>query len=64
MKIKTKDQKGLFSYIAKMFDDFGVEINSAKIQSLRGKANDLLLISKNGHFCCNQDEILEHLTQQ
>ena len=38
MKINTKDQKGLFSYIAKMFDDYGVEINSAKIQSLRGKA--------------------------
>ena len=64
MKIKTKDQKGLFSYIAKMFDDFGVEINSAKIQSLKGKANDLLLISKNGQFCTNQDEIIEQLTEQ
>ena len=63
MKIKAKDQKGLFSYIAKMFDDFGVEINSAKIQSLRGKANDLLLISKNGHFCNNQDEIINLITE-
>jgi len=64
MKINTKDQKGLFSYIAKTFDDFGVEINSAKIQSLRGKANDLILISRNGHFCSNKDKILELLTKQ
>jgi len=64
MKIKTKDQKGLFSYIAKMFDDFGVEINSAKIQSLRGKANDLFLISKNGHFCQNKEEIIDKLVEQ
>lgn len=64
MKINTKDQKGLFSYIAKMFDDFGVEINSAKIQSLKGKAKDLFLISKNGHFCSNKDEIIEELTEQ
>ena len=64
MKIKTTDQKGLFSYIAKKFDDFGVEINSAKIQSLKGKANDLFLISKNGHFCDNQEKILNELIEQ
>ena len=63
MKIETKDQKGLFSYIAKVFDDFGIEINSAKIQSLNGKANDMILISKNGKFCKNKDKIIEILTQ-
>lgn len=64
MKIVTKDQKGLFSYIAKMFDEYGVEINSAKIQSLKGKANDLFLISKNGHFCNKQDDIIKKLTEE
>ena len=63
MKIQTKDQKGLFSYIAKVFDDFDIEINSAKIQSIRGKANDMILISKNGNFCVNQDQIIDILTQ-
>ena len=62
MKIETKDQKGLFSYIAKAFDDFDIEIHSAKIQSNRGKANDMLLISKNGNFCKNKEEIVEILT--
>ncbi len=62
LKINTKDQKGLFSYIAKVFDDFNIEINSAKIQSNKGRANDMLLISKNGNFCANKDEIIEILT--
>ena len=64
MKIETKDQKGLFSYIAKTFDDFDIEINSAKIQSHRGKANDMFLIEKNGKFCNNKDQIIELLTQE
>ncbi len=63
LKIETKDQKGLFSYIAKVFDDFDIEINSAKIQSNKGKATDMLLIAKNGHFCTNKDKIIEILTQ-
>jgi [protein-PII] uridylyltransferase len=61
-KISTNDQKGLFSYIAKVFDDFGIEINTAKIQSNKGKANDMLLISKNGNFCMNEEKIVEMLT--
>ncbi len=63
MKIQTKDQKGLFSYIAKVFDDFNIEIHSAKIQSHNGKANDMLLISKNGNFCINQEKIINMLTK-
>ena len=61
--IHTKDQKGLFSYIARAFDEFGIEIHSAKIQSNKGKVNDMLLISKNGNFCTNKDKIVELLTQ-
>jgi len=62
LKLDTKDQKGLFSYIAKVFDDFDIEINSAKIQSNKGKAHDMLLIAKNGSFCDNKDKIIDILT--
>ncbi len=61
--IHTKDQKGLFSYIARVFDEFDIEIHSAKIQSNKGKVNDMLLISKNGNFCANKDKIVDVLTQ-
>ncbi|MDY3203977.1 MAG: HD domain-containing protein [Arcobacter sp.] len=58
MHIIAKDQKGLFAYIAKIFDDFNVEIESAKLHTLKGYARDLILIEKNGNFCSNQDEIV------
>jgi [protein-PII] uridylyltransferase len=59
MSIVAKDQKGLFAYIAKIFDDFNVEIESAKLHTLKGYARDLILIEKNGNFCSNQNEIIE-----
>ena len=58
MQIKAKDQKGLFAYIAKIFDDFGIEIETAKLHTLKGYARDLLLIEKNGNFCSKQEEII------
>lgn len=63
MKVKTKDQKGLLAYIAKVFDDFGVEIESAKLFTSRGKARDLFLIEKNGNFVVNAESIKALLTQ-
>ena len=61
MHITAKDQKGLFAYVAKIFDDFEIEIESAKLNTIKGYAKDLILIEKNGHFCSNQDEILDLL---
>ena len=63
MKVKTNDQKGLFAYISRVFDDFNIEIESAKIYSSRGKARDLFLIEKNGNFCPQQDEIVDLLCE-
>jgi [protein-PII] uridylyltransferase len=59
MHIVAKDQKGLFAYIAKIFDDFNVEIESAKLHTSKGYAKDLLLIEKNGSFCAMQDDIVD-----
>lgn len=59
MQLKVKDQKGLFAYISKIFDDYGIEIESAKLHTHKGYARDLLLIEKNGNFCAKQDEILD-----
>ena len=59
MSIIAKDQKGLFAYIAKIFDDFNIEIESAKLHTIKGYAKDLILIEKNGNFCVKQDDILD-----
>jgi [protein-PII] uridylyltransferase len=62
IKITSKDQNGLFAFISKVFDDFGVEIHSAKIYSHKGKIKDLLLIDKKDAFCLNQKAIIQNLT--
>jgi len=61
MQVVTPDQKGLLAHIAKVFDDFEIEIESAKLTARRGIAKNLILIEKNGNFCVNQDEITKVL---
>ena len=61
IQITTKDQKGLFAYIAYIFDKFNVEIRSAKINSRNKKVNDLILVEKNGNFVLHKDKIIKLL---
>ena len=63
MKIKTKDQKGLLAYIIDIFDRYGIDISSAKIHTIKSRANDLFLIEKNGNFCHNIESITKELTE-
>jgi [protein-PII] uridylyltransferase len=62
IKVSTLEQKGLFSYIAYVFDKFNVEIHSAKIHSTKTKATDLFLIEKNDNFCPKMEDIVNELT--
>ncbi len=62
MQVTAKDQKGLFAYIANVFDEYGIEIETAKVSSIKGMAKDLFLIEKNGNFCGKQDDIIESLS--
>ena len=57
MKINTSDKKGLLAHISKVFDEFDIEIESAKLYTSRGRVRDLFLIEKNGNFCTNSEEI-------
>jgi len=60
-KIHTKDQKGLLANIMTIFDDIGVDIASAKIQTIKNRTRNLILIEKNGKFCNNKERIVEKL---
>ena len=61
MSLEAPNQKGLLAYVAKVFDDFGIDIATAKIHTVRNRAKDLFLIEKNGRFCTRVEEILEKL---
>ena len=63
LQLQGTDQKGLISYMIKIFDRINVDISSAKIHTKMNKVNDLFLIEKNGNFCHNTDTILKELTE-
>jgi len=63
MKINCKDQKGLIANIITIFDDMGIDIASAKIQTVKNRARNLFLMEKNGKFCNSQGIIIEKLTK-
>ena len=62
MKIVTDDQKGLMANIMTIFDDIGIDIASAKIQTIKKRARNLFLIEKNGNFCTNRALVIDRLT--
>jgi [protein-PII] uridylyltransferase len=64
MKVNCRDQKGLIANIISIFDDMGIDIASAKIQTIKKRARNLFLIEKNGKFCNSQDIIIKKITTQ
>ncbi len=64
MRVHTKDQRGLVANIIKIFDDMGIDIASAKIQTMKNRARNLFLIEKNGKFCNSTDIIIEKLSKK
>jgi [protein-PII] uridylyltransferase len=50
MIIKGKNQKGLFAFISRVFDQENIDIQSAKIHTSKNKIQDMLLIEKNDFY--------------
>ncbi len=63
MRLNCSNQKGILSYLIKLFDKFKVDISSAKIHTKMNRVNDLFLIEKNGNFCNNTEQIIKELTE-
>ncbi len=61
MILHTKEQKVLMAHVVSVFDKFGVDIATAKIQTIKNRAHNLFLIEKNGKFCNNLKEIKEKI---
>ncbi len=64
MNIECSDQKGLIANIMTIFDDIGIDIASAKIQTIKKRARNLILIEKNGKFCTNKEIVVQRLTSK
>ncbi len=61
MSINTKNQRGLMAYIMTTFDEENIDISMAKIQTIKGRTRNLLLIEKTVHLCENKDTILNRI---
>ncbi|MFK5882638.1 MAG: DUF294 nucleotidyltransferase-like domain-containing protein [Sulfurospirillum sp.] len=62
MNIHTKDQKGLMAYVMSKFDEEDIDIVMAKIQTIKRRTRNLILIEKTLYLCENKNKILEGLT--
>jgi len=63
LKIDTEDQKGLLAHISAILDKLEIEIVSAKIHTLKGRAKDLFLIEKNANFWNNKEKIITSILE-
>jgi [protein-PII] uridylyltransferase len=62
LQLNAKNQIGLLAFVSKIFDEFNIDIASAKINTIKNRAKDLFLIEKNGNFCNNKEKIIKLLT--
>ncbi len=58
MHVKTKNQHGLMAYMMSVFDEHGIDIAMAKIQTIKNRTRNLLLIEKTARLCDNGQNIL------
>lgn len=61
--LNAKDQKGLFAYIAQLFDFYKIDIETAKIHTEKNKAQDVFLVAKNYDFKENFEKFLKNIRE-
>ena len=59
MSVNTSNQKGMMAYMMSVFDDEGIEVSTAKIQTIKNRARNLFLIEKKINLCENKKELIE-----
>ena len=62
MSINTKNQRALMAHFVSVLDEFGIDIATAKVQTIKNRARNLFLIEKNGKFSNNIKKILNLVT--
>jgi len=60
MHVNTKNQHGLMAYFMSVFDEHGIDIAMAKIQTIKNRTRNLLLIEKTVGLCDNGENILDY----
>lgn len=64
MRINTKNQKGLMAFIVSVLDEHNIDIAMAKIQTIKNRTRNLLLIEKTALLCKNESHILDYFYEE
>jgi [protein-PII] uridylyltransferase len=51
LKLKTKDKKGIISYIMHLMDKYNIDVEDIKISIQKNIVRDILIINKSSNFC-------------
>lgn len=63
MQLVTKNQQGLLAFVIEVFDDFGIDIATAKISTIRQMARDMFLIEKSSGICEKKSKVFKRLCE-
>jgi [protein-PII] uridylyltransferase len=58
MRLNCQNQSGLLAHVSKVFEDFGIDIVSAKVNTHKNRARDLFLIQKSDKICNNVEKVI------
>ncbi|WP_458699812.1 HD domain-containing protein [Sulfurospirillum sp. 1307] len=57
--INSPNQKGMMAYFMSILDDEGIDVSTAKIQTIKNRARNLFLIEKTIDLCDNKNKLIE-----
>lgn len=60
MTVNALNQKGMMAYMMSVFDEQGIAVSNAKIQTIKNRARNLFLIEKKIELCENKEKILKY----
>lgn len=64
MTLNTKDQKGLMAYVMDVLANYSVVLNAAKIQTIRERTRNILILQKDENLQNNKEKILKSLVSE
>ncbi len=59
MSVNTPNQKGMMAYMMSIFDKEGIDVSTAKVQTIKNRARNMFLIEKKVELCDNENGLKE-----
>ncbi|VEJ52916.1 nucleotidyltransferase, GlnD family [Campylobacter insulaenigrae] len=64
INLNTKDQKGLMAYVMEVLTNYDVILSAAKIQTIRERTRNVLILHKNESLQNYKEKILKSLISE